>query len=219
MIYLKKEFDNFIVESDKKLDYFDEIVNHILENEKRILNFFKLKKLPKKVKIMILSYEPFKEFIISKYGEILSYMSGDSDQKTNTIRILNIEDQIKYTIHKSADVTKIKGTVLHEIIHECHHTYHNECQKTIWFSEGLATNLSYQKYELKCLDDCDFKALQGDFRQYPKSYNYSYTIVKYVLDNYSMEEIEKLYKDLDYLIERSQAIFEEARIWVGKNTN
>lgn len=43
-----KELDNFIIESDIKLDYFDKVVNHIIENEKRILDFFKLDKLPNK---------------------------------------------------------------------------------------------------------------------------------------------------------------------------
>ena len=34
-----------------------------------------------------------------------------------------------------------------------------------------------------------------------------------------MLEIEKLYKNPDYLIEKSSVIFEEARRWVNENTN
>ena len=60
-----KELDNFIIESDKELDYFEDVVNHIIENERRVFEFFKLDKLPNKVRIMILSYEPFKEFVVS----------------------------------------------------------------------------------------------------------------------------------------------------------
>ncbi len=56
MILLKRELDNFIIESDVELDYFDDIVNHIIENEEGIFDFFKLDKLPNKVKIYILSY-------------------------------------------------------------------------------------------------------------------------------------------------------------------
>lgn len=48
-----KELDNFIIESDIKLDYFDEVVNHIIENEKRILDFFKLDKLPNKAPFLV----------------------------------------------------------------------------------------------------------------------------------------------------------------------
>lgn len=35
---MKKELENFIIESDIQLDYFEEVVKHIVENERRILN-------------------------------------------------------------------------------------------------------------------------------------------------------------------------------------
>lgn len=213
---MRKELENFIIESDIYIDYFDEIINHIVENEKRILSFFKLEKLPEKVKIMFLSYGPFKEFVVSKYGEILEYVSGDSDSKTKTIRILNVEDQIKYTTHKDASIDKIKATTLHEIVHQCHHVYHNDYRGTTWFSEGLATNLSNQDYELKNLNECDFDKLRSDFRHYKGSYGFSYTLVNFILNNYSDEEITKLYKNPDYLREKANSIFEEAKIWVNE---
>ena len=213
---MRKELDNFIIESDIELDYFDEVVNHIIENERRILEFFKLEKLPNKVKIMILSYEPFKEFVVSKYGEIQDYVSGDSDSKTSTIRILNIADQIKYTTHKNASVERIKGTALHEIVHQCHHVFHNDYRGITWFAEGLATNISNQDYELKNLNECDFDKLRSDFRHYKGSYGFSYTLVNFILNNYSDEEITKLYKNPDYLREKANSIFEEAKIWVNE---
>ena len=214
---MKQDLDNFIIESDIKIDYFNEIVEHILENEKRIFDFFKLDRLENKVKILILSYEPFKEFIVSKYGEILGYVTGDSDAKTHAIRLLNIEDKIKYTTHTDSSIEQLKGTVLHEIVHQCHHIYHTDHNKTTWFSEGLATNLSNQNYKIESLDDCDFEKLKIDFKHYKGSYKYSYTIVNYILNNYSSEEIEKLYKDPNYLRENANRIFVEAKEWVNKN--
>jgi hypothetical protein len=212
---MRKELDNFIIESDMKLDYFDEIINHIIENEKRILEFFELKELPEKVKIMILSYESFKEFVISKYGEILEYVSGDSDSKTRTIRILNVEDQIKYTTHKDETIEKLKATTLHEIVHQCHRVYHCEYRQIRWFAEGLATNISNQDYNLISLDKCDFNTLKNDFSHYENSYKYAHTIVNFILNNYSKEEITRLYKDPNYLREKACSIFEEAKIWVN----
>lgn len=35
---MKKELENFIIESDIQLDYFEEVVKHIVENKRRILN-------------------------------------------------------------------------------------------------------------------------------------------------------------------------------------
>ena len=58
---MRRETDNFIIESDTKIDYFEEIVNYILDNEERVLNFFHLNKLPKKYSIQILSYDKFKD--------------------------------------------------------------------------------------------------------------------------------------------------------------
>lgn len=208
---MKHELDNFIIESDTKINYFNEIVDYIKENEKIILDFFKLEKLPNKVTILILNYETFKKFIIFKYGEILPYISGDSDSKTNTIRILNIEDQKKYTIHKNANVEKIKLTAIHEIVHQCHHTYHKDYRQTSWFAEGLATNLANQNNKIVDLNECDFEMLKNDFRHYKGNYNYAHTIVNYVLNNYSKNEIEKLYSNPDYLRQRADFIFEEAK--------
>ncbi len=219
---MKRELENFIIESDIQLNYFDDVVDYIAKNERKILDFFKLEKLPNKVKILILSYEPFKEFIISKYGEILSYICGDSNSSTHTIRILNVDDQIKYTTHKDADVKKIQDTALHEIVHQCHHIYitdYTGYKQTTWFSEGLATNLSNQKYELQDLNQCNFDELKTDFRHYKGSYRYAYTIVNYILNNYSDEEIERLYKNPAYVRETANRIFEEAKIWANNKLN
>lgn len=219
---MKRELENFIIESDIQLNYFDNIVDYIAKNERRILDFFKLEKLPNKVKILILSYEPFKEFIISKYGEILSYICGDSNSSTHTIRILNVDDQIKYTTHQDADVEKLQDTALHEIVHQCHHIYiidYTGYKQTTWFSEGLATNLSNQKYEIQDLNQCNFDELKTDFRHYKGSYRYAYTIVNYVLNNYSDEEIERLYKNPAYVRESANKIFEEAKIWANNKLN
>ena len=41
---MKQELENFIIESDIRLNYFNDIINCIIDNEKRILDFFKLEK-------------------------------------------------------------------------------------------------------------------------------------------------------------------------------
>lgn len=213
---MKVELDNFIIESDKQLDYFDDVVNHIKDNGSRVLSFFNIDKIPYKVNIKLVSYEPFKEFIISKYGEILEYVAGESDASTHTIRILNIDDQIKYTNHKNASVEQIKSTALHEIVHQCHHLFNDDFRDIIWFAEGLATNLSGQDYRLCKLDECDFDMLKKDFSHYKHNYNYAYSIVNYILNNYSEEEVIKLYSDSNYLRSKADTIFDEAKAWVSK---
>ena len=210
---MKKELENFIIESDVTIDYFDEIVDYILENEKRILEFFKIPKMQNKIIILILSYKPFKDFIVSKYGEILDYVVGNSNTSTHTIRILNVEDQIKYSSHKNANIDYLKKGVLHEIVHQCHHTYHKDSPQTIWFSEGLACNLSNQYNKKENLKDCDFDKLKNNFYHYKNSYRYAFVITNYILKNYSKKEIYKLYSDYHYLNKKADKIFEEAKEW------
>ena len=206
---MRCELDNFIFESDINIDFFDDVVNYAKDNEKFILDFFKLDKLPNKFKIIILSYKSFKDFIISKYGEILDYVCGDSDSSSKTIRILNVDDQIKYTSHKDASIDKIKSTILHEIVHQCHHIFHNDCNQIVWFAEGLATNLSKQDNSIVDLNNCDFNRLKNDFRHYNGNYNCAHTIVNYILNNYSRDEVEKLYSNL--LRKRADFIFLEEK--------
>ena len=212
---MKCELDNFIIESDIELNYFNEVVEYIKDNSGRILEFFNLDKSPHKVNILIMSYKPFKEFIVSKYGEILDYISGDSESMSHSIRVLNVEDQKKYTIHKNANVDVIKTTILHEIVHQCHHIYHTDFNQITWFSEGLATVLAEPRRELVKLSECDFEKLKTDFRHYKGSYGFAHTIVSFILNNYSKEEIEKLYSNPDYLRVRSNDIFKKAKEMYG----
>ncbi len=145
----------------------------------------------------------------------MDYVTGDSDWRTCTIRLLNVSDRIKYTSHKNSNVEEVKGTLLHEIVHQCHHIFHNDYRRITWFLEGLATNLSNQKYEICSLDDCDFDMLRSDFRHYSNAYQFSYTLVNYILNNYSDDEIERLCKDPDYLRKCAEKIFDEAKQWVN----
>ena len=208
---MRRELNNFIIESDVNIPYFEEIVDHILSNEKDLLEFFNLEHFNNKVTISLMSYEPFKNFILNKYGDIAPWTRGDSDYNTNTIRVLNIEDQLKYTSHKDADLEQLKDTILHEIVHSCQNEYHRDFRETIWFAEGLATNLSNQKYSLVSLEDCDFNELKNKFHYYKGGYAYAYTIVNYILINYSKEEIDRLYSDPNYLRANADRLFIEAK--------
>lgn len=212
---MKKELDNFIIESDMNLDYFNEIIDYILENEKDILNFFSLKELPEKCNIIILSYKKFKDYIIKNYGKIYDYIRGTTDGRTKTIRILNIEDQRRHTIHKNSTVHNTAKMIIHEIVHICNDYVNDDYEQTIWFREGLATNLSNQNYDLVKLDNCDFELLKNDFIGFGKgNYSYSYTIVYYIINNYEKDEIQRLILNSRYLKDNSNRIFEEAKRFI-----
>ena len=215
-----KELDNFIIESSVEISYFDDIVRFILKNEKDALEFFGLRELPKKFNIKIMSYEEFKNEEIKRFGEVKDYIRGITDGLNNTIMILSVEDQIKYTTHKTSTLEDTLKMILHEIIHACNSAINNDFFKTIWFKEGLATNLAKQNYSLMDLSMCNFELLKNDFNNYGKNkYAYAYTIVNYVLNNYDKETIMKLITDSNYLRNNSNKLFEEAKNYTQNNNN
>lgn len=214
---MKKELKNFTIESNSNLEYFDDIVNYILKTEKIVFNYFKIQKLFSKYKIIIMDYAPFKEYLLKQEGKIYNYIRGITEGQT--IRILNIEDQIKYTTHKDATLEDTKKMIMHELVHMCHHFVNDDYNQTIWFREGLATNLSNQNYKKIDLSTCNFELLKNDFYKFGKNnYSCSWTIVNYILNNYDDEEIRKLINDSDYLRKNADRLYEEAKESVKKTS-
>ena len=211
-----KELDNVIVESNINITYFDEIINYIKSNEKEILDFFGLSSLKEKYRVKILDYKSFKEFEQAKYGCVKDYVRGDTDADTKTIRIMDLQDQIKFTTHTDTNLDEILKMIMHEFVHACNDEVKMWVRKTIWLHEGLA-NLAHQDYEIADLETCDFEKLEWDFNGYGSgSYSYAYTIVNFLLNNYSHEEVMRFVKEPDYLTKISKTIFNQAKEWAKK---
>src|SRR5574344_121477 len=138
---MEKETPNFIIKSDIPLSYFDEIVNNVKTNENEILKFLNLTKLQEKYTIELLSYPAFKQEIVNIYGEIKPYMRGHTSSNQKRIGILNLDDECKYTTHKNATLPNMEQMIIHEVVHACQNEYHQFARESIWFHEGLATNL------------------------------------------------------------------------------
>ena len=74
--------NNFIIETQKKVPYFDQIVNYIESNEADILSFFHLSKLSNKYYIKIIDICEFKELLINTvYIKILILPTLIENQK------------------------------------------------------------------------------------------------------------------------------------------
>ena len=209
---MKKILNNFTIESATTISYFDDIVNFVLKNEKDILDFFKLEKLPQKFNIIIMNYDDFKDVQIKAYGKVIDYVRGITNGSTNTIMILTIEDQLKYTTDKNATLDDTLKMILHEVVHACNSVVSKFYYQTAWLQEGLATNLANQNYSLMDLSECDFELLKNDFMNYGKyNYAFAYTIVNFILNNYDKEIVYKLITDSNYLRDNDNRLFEEAK--------
>ena len=209
---MKKILNNFTIESATTISYFDDIVNFVLKNEKDILDFFKLEKLPQKFNIIIMNYDDFKDVQIKAHGKVIDYVRGITNGSTNTIMILTIEDQLKYTTDKNATLDDTLKMILHEVVHACNSVVAKFYYQTAWLQEGLATNLANQNYSLMDLSECDFELLKNDFMNYGKyNYAFAYTIVNFILNNYDKEIVYKLITDTNYLKDNDNRLFEEAK--------
>ena len=209
------ELDNFIIKSEEDLPYFDDIVNHVQNVEVEIMEFFGLKELNPKETFEIMRYEPFKNYYLNSKGckEIPYYVRGYTGIRNGLhyIKVLDIDDQIKYTSHKDSSLEDTLLMISHEIVHACDIVNPGEFfYKTKWFREGLATNLSHQKYECVDLSKCNFDKLVNNWNEYSE-YKYAYTIVNYILNNYSHEEVMRMDKNTEYLLSICDEIFENAK--------
>ena len=214
------ETKNLIFEDYTDISYFSDLVFYVDEHETEILNFFKMPKLQIKWKVLILTFEDFKNTMIKYYGYYKDFMAGHSKSSDKTIRILNVEDQIKYTKHKDSTIEKLKKQIIHEFVHACYSETVGYRKETHWFNEGLATYLSHQDRDFEDISNIDFNLLKTDFNKFG-SYGYtcSYLIVKYLFKNYSKDEIDKLVFTPDYLIEKTDDIFSEAKEWIKQQIN
>ena len=159
-----------------------------------------------------MNYDDFKDVQIKAHGKVIDYVRGITNGSTNTIMILTIEDQLKYTTHKNATLDDTLKMILHEVVHACNSVVSKFYYQTAWLQEGLATNLANQNYFLMDLSECDFELLKNDFMNYGKNnYAFAYTIVNYILNNYDKEIVYKLITDSNYLKDNDNRLFEEAK--------
>ena len=216
----KFETNSLIIEDQTNISYFNDITSYIEEHEQEILNVFRISNLSPKWKVKFISFKEFENIMNTYYGQYEDYMAGNSNSYRREILLLNIEDQVKYTRHKEADIEHLQKQCIHEFIHACYSEVVGQGNTIHWFNEGLATYLSHQDRMFIDISDTDFNLLLNDFNKtHGKGYTPSYLMVKYLFENYSSEEIYKLIAEPNYLIENTSKIINESVEWINKQLN
>ena len=91
---------------------------------------------------------------------------------------MDLNDQRKFTTHTDANLDEMLKMIMHEFVHACNDEVKMWVRKTLWFYEGLATNLAYQDYEITDLETCDFEKLEWNFNGYGSgSYSYAWVLL------------------------------------------
>lgn len=204
--------NNFIIEADDDLDYVLDIVSYLEQNMKPIMDFFGLESLSTKKKIII--YKDLDKYIkhIEEFFKYEDHMCADTND--GNINILSLEAAHKTKMYKDMTLEKLKSVILHEFVHVCQQEKQVEINDDdiIWFWEGLATNLGNPE-EYKCIPITATDDDINDFNSSDSNYPIAYTIGRYLLENYSHEEIIEYVEYPSKLLTDSKRILNEAREW------
>lgn len=204
---MKIELNNFIIETDKYINYIEDIIS-VLENKTcNILDFFELDKLSKKKKVIIFTdREKYKKHLIPFVKEFKDWMCADTYD--GNINLLEISEARKSNEHKDMSFDEFIKCILHEFVHSCQQEFNVSADETSWYWEALATNLSGQDYNEVSLNNCDFESLKKDFNGTKNGYQYSFTLGKFMLENYSKEKLLEYVKNPDLLKLDANLIFQ-----------
>ena len=203
---MKIERPCFIIETDKEISYIDEIISTLENHTYDILNFFKLEKLSKKKKVVIYTdREKYKEHLLPYVKEFKDWMQADTYD--GNINLLEISESRKSEAHKDLTLEEFIKCILHEFVHATQQEINSNSNGVAWYWEALATNLSGQDYTEVDLSKCDFQSLQNDFNNTNNAYSYAYTIGKFMLSNYSNEQLLEYVKNPALLKQQAEQIF------------
>ena len=207
---MKIELNNFIIEYDKEIDYMTNIISTLENNTVDILDFFELEKLSQKKRVVIFTdREEYKKHLLPFVKEFKEWMCADTYD--GNINLLEISEARKSKEHKDMDMDEFIKCILHEFVHSCQQEWNPNSNGTSWYWEALATNLSNQDYLPVSLEDCDFEKLKSDFNGTKNGYSFSYTLGKYMLENYSKDKLLEYVKNPDLLKQDADDIFETVK--------
>lgn len=217
---MEKITENFIIEYEKQDEnYVDELVNYLENNTKRILDFFELKQLKTKKKIIIWDdIEKYKKHIETTSSiKYLDYMIADTND--GNINMLSIYECQKTNEHKNITLDRFQKNIVHEFVHACHNEINPNDNGVIWFFEALATNLG-NPYRYLHEIDCTKEELMYEFNNGLKNaYPIAYTLGKYMLEHYPHEKILDYVKNPHKLIQDIDIIINETKAWLFNETN
>lgn len=208
------ETNSFIIEYDKNINYIPEIVNFLELKKIEIMSFFGINKFTNKKKIIIYNDLELYKKHIEEYFEYHDHMCADSND--GNINVLSLEEAHKTKTYSNISLDELKEVILHEFVHTCQQEIQIEKIKpedeVIWFWEALATNLgnptNYKIIQIRSTND-----EINNFNCSENNYPIAYTIGRYMLENYSHEEILDYIKYPTRLIKEADDIVNKAREW------
>lgn len=220
---MKKEFDNFTIEyTSDDLTYIDDLIQQFLVSENKIMNFFNLNALDRKVQIKI--WNDMKEYETYIKGEMkrifgISIEMHDwevgrtiTTKEESQIHFLSYKERLKRKGHSEDTLDSVIKVSIHEFVHTCHAQYKQYQSTLTWFNEALATVLAGQYSDQKLVLDCTLEELLNGKVNYVRYC----TLGKYMFATYKKDDILKLANNNELLKQMTPTILEEAKEWLTK---
>ena len=200
--------DNYIIkynECDK--EYINNLINYINEEYNKILDFFGIDILKKKLIINI--YDDINKYKEYRGNNINDTSVGNMDVSDSNyyINVLSYKEYIKRKGNEEKNINDYFKLIIHELIHVFHEEYGTLHKSLIWIREGLAIYLSHQ-YDgvIKRLNKCKLVDLLEDNRCYYINY---YVLIDYVFNKYGKAYINNLISNPKIQIEETKKIFND----------
>lgn len=206
------EKNNFIIEYDERVKYIPDMINYLESKMDDIMYFFELYSFNSKIKIVIYNELELYKKHIEQFFEYYDYMCADTND--GNINLLSLEAAHQTKTHSTMTLDELKKVVLHEFVHICQQEKEIEHidDDVAWFWEGLATNIGNpDNYEV-----INISATNEDINNFncsANNYPISFTVVKYMVEKYSHEQILEYIKFPSKLLDDSEQILNGAREW------
>jgi hypothetical protein len=215
---MEKQIRNFtIIYKEIDSSYIDIIMQEVLKEELKIINFFKAKLHNSPIYIKFWdNKEEFKKHIVTS-----------SDIKKNIVpnnpcgKLAKIDDKLVINLlsykerskkNKLDEIALMATTILHELVHIYHAEARGHKKTLLWIKEALATNLAPQYSDQDLKLNCDYKDLINDCQDY-KNY---YTMGRYLFDNCDHNYILELANNPIFLVNESENIFYKTKEYLNQ---
>lgn len=190
-------------------DLVGETAGTLLENMERIMGFFQLERLEKKIHVVIYSDRAAYNLHVKECGQdYYEWMVADTFD--GRINVLSWRECRRSASHGQMDREEYARLIVHEFVHICQQQVEPDCDGCIWFWEALATNLSGQVMAPAKMD-CSREELMYHYQNLPAPYAISYRLGKYMLENLPYEQICGYIRNPGTLREDTGKILELAR--------
>ena len=201
---MKYENELFILNyTEKDKDYIEDFMNYLNDNSKRIMDFFNLEKLSKKITINLIEKKEEIDNIFTSMHNMPAFDFLIGFAKDSQIYYISFNELNNVPKHQTDTYDYYKKTIIHEFVHSCNHEF-----SSLWIRclcEGLAVYLSEQQDK----NDNGFNITKDKLFNGRVNYRQSFLFVKYIIENYDHDFVLNLYKSGKFAKENLDRLYDE----------